>query len=181
MLLALIAFIAFSLLFDLGYVGSQQMSAVNDQNTSQNNGQNDNVQNIPLNNAPASVVSQTSVQSTNTSVQTTEIDPSDKAEIITAILSQDTVLRSGNAADIRSYLSIGAMTNYIQQLSTMSDSDILAMASSTLAGDDGVTTSIMNSPQTIFQLIGDSTAEVTIMTSNGPVARISHKVNGVWY
>ena len=180
LLCVVIVFTAFSILFNLGLVGPKQESTITSSTLSP---------------AIAPPVAATSTSSsvivpvvpvvpppiaTSTST-TTSISHSDKDQIISAILTQGTVMQSGSAANIRNYLEITASLPYHSQLQTMSDSDILALASSMTTGQSYVTANSLNSSETTWQQVDATTVKVTVQTANGPVTRTSEEVNGVWY
>ena len=182
LLCVVIVFTAFSILFNLGLVGPKQESTITSSTSS------------PVVVPPVAatstyspvvvpvvpVVSPPVATSTSTST-TTSISHSDKDQIISAILTQGTVMQSGSAANIRNYLEITASLPYHSQLQTMSDSDILALASSMTTGQSYVTANSLNSSETTWQQVDATTVKVTVQTANGPVTRTSEEVNGVWY
>ena len=171
-----IAFTAFSIAFNLGYIGpSLQSENAVQKNTDQNSPQID-IQNNVIDTNASTVIASPALVPTNT-----VISQSDKDQITSAILTQNTVFQSGDAAGIKNYLSIGASTDYSRQLSAMSDRGILSLASTMLSGIGSVGADVLNSPQTVWQQIDPSTVKVTIQTSSGPVTRTAHEVNGVWY
>lgn len=102
-------------------------------------------------------------------------------QVINAILTQGSTLQSGNASNIRNYLEMTASPQYKQQLSSMSDSDILSLASSMTSGQSAITQSSLSSPQAIWQQPDAVTVKVTIQTTTGPITRTAQEVNGVWY
>ncbi len=112
---------------------------------------------------------------------TVGISSDDKDQIISAIITQNAVLGSGNAADIRNYLEITASPQYKQQLEAMSDSAIISLASTITAGESYVTADSLNSAQVVWLRTSDTSVQVTISTPNGSVVRTSNQSNGVWY
>jgi hypothetical protein len=184
LLCVVIVFTAFSILFNLGLVGPKQESTITSSTLS------------PAIAPPVAATSTSSsvivpvvpvvlppvATSTSTSTSTTtSISHSDKDQIISAILTQGTVMQSGSAANIRNYLEITASLAYHSQLQTMSDSDILALASSMTIGQSYVTANSLNSSEATWQQVDATTVKVTVQTANGPVTRTSEEVNGVWY
>ena len=169
LLCIIIAFTAFSILFNLGFVVPEQQSTIISLTSSQAI-------------APSAVTSTSSPAVVPVAAtSTTNISQSDKDQIVSAILTQGTVMQSGSAADIRNYLEISASLPYHLQLQNMSDSDILALASTMTVGQAHVTADALNSSQATWQQADAFTVKVTVQTLNGPVTRTSEDVNGVWY
>jgi hypothetical protein len=166
LLCVVIIFTAFSILFNVGLVGPEQQST-----------------DESIRNAIQIITSSTSSPAVAplAATSTTNISQSDKNQIISAILTQGTVMQSGSAADIRNYLEITASLAYHLQLQNMSDSNILALASTMTTDQSYITADRLNSLQTVWKQADASTFKVTIQTPNGPVTRTAHEVNGVWY
>ena len=110
-----------------------------------------------------------------------DISLDDKDQIISAILTLESVLQSNNATSIKSFLKVSATGEELNKINTMTDTEILSYASNLSSSLNIFTLNNMNSSKAIFKRIDANTVEVTVVTDITSSKRVVRLVDDVWY
>jgi hypothetical protein len=114
-------------------------------------------------------------------VTSNTISEAEKNDLVLAILTRDSILRSDNADSIRGYLRVSASTADAARYEAMTDSEILALADQLLVNSEHVTAEALLSSQAVWRRVSANEVRVTLIIPGGTVNRIARLVSGVWY
>ncbi len=165
-----IAFMTFSILFNLGLIVPEENLELN-RDVSENLIQNEKISENKMNSEVNEV----------TPVTLAEVGNDEKVKIVAALLKLKGVLESYKVKEIRNYLKMGATAIESERFTSMTDPQMLLYSSQVLKSLENFTPEILYSEKTTWKRTSETSVEVTVTIDSTKSKREVRLLKGVWY